>query len=58
MIGPGLLPLLGLFLARDIVKGILAHEPGTIYNRYLARAALLQVLFGTLFLMGLMLWKT
>lgn len=40
------------FFAVHIINGIRRHPPSQLYNRFLAETALLQVLFGTLFIIG------
>lgn len=51
----GVLPLLIWPLARRLLQRIFVEEPGPIYNRFLAQAALIQVLFGVLMTLGLVL---
>lgn len=51
----GMLPWLALPLAIKVVTGILKLEPGALYNRFFAQAALLHLLFGLLLSLGFML---
>ena len=45
-IAAGLLPLVTLPLARRLIRDIIKHPPGIIYNQFLAKAALIQIIFG------------
>ena len=49
------LSLITLPLALILTKNIWNNEPSSIYNKYLAKAALIHLLFGVLFSAGLML---
>jgi 1,4-dihydroxy-2-naphthoate octaprenyltransferase len=50
-----LLPLLALPLGIAAVRVVIAHAPGAVYNRALVRAAGLQLAFGALLALGLVL---
>jgi 1,4-dihydroxy-2-naphthoate polyprenyltransferase len=50
-----LLPLAALPLAAMVIRGVYAHDPGPIYNRFLARAAATQLVGGALLTIGLCL---
>jgi len=50
-----LLPLLALPLAIMVVRGVYLQPPGPIYNRLLARAAALELAFGALLTVGMLL---
>lgn len=50
-----LLPFAILPLATLLIRGVWAQQPGRVYNRFLGIAALLQILFGTLLGIGLLL---
>lgn len=47
------LPMLTFPIARNLVGKIFITEPSLIYNQYLARAALIHLLFGALLTLGL-----
>jgi 1,4-dihydroxy-2-naphthoate octaprenyltransferase len=49
------LPLLVFPLALTLVEKVRAHEPGAIYNRFLAQGALLHLAFGTFLSLGFIL---
>ena len=51
--GAALLPWLSLPLALAGLRVVVRHEPGAVYNRALARAAGLQLVFGALLALGL-----
>lgn len=51
----GLLPLLAYPIARRVMVGVLQNEPGPCYNKFLAEAGLLHLLFGLQLTIGLML---
>ncbi len=48
-----LLPWITIFLGNKIVRSVIAHEPGEIYNVFLGFAALLHLLFSVLLCVGL-----
>ncbi len=48
-----ILPMVCLPMALRVIKGVFFNPPGVIYNRFLALAALVQILFGILFTYGL-----
>lgn len=50
----GILPVLLLPKAISLVRAICRTEPGTIFNSFLAQAALLHLLFGSLLVLGLL----
>jgi len=50
-----LMPLLSLPIAMNVVKSVWSTEPGREYNQFLAKSALLQVSFGLLLSIGLLL---
>ncbi len=50
-----LLPFAILPLATLLIRGVWAQQPGRVYNRFLGIAALLQILFGSLLGIGLLL---
>ena len=50
-----ILPFMSLPLCRSLLKGIYTEKPGPIYNQYLAKAALIHVLFGLQLALGLAL---
>lgn len=47
------MPMVSLPMSMRVVKGVFFNEPGIIYNRFLAMASLVQILFGFLFVLGL-----
>lgn len=49
------LSLITLPLALMLIKNIWSNEPGSVYNKYLAKAALIHLLFGVLFSVGLLI---
>jgi 1,4-dihydroxy-2-naphthoate octaprenyltransferase len=49
------LPLISLPLARKLLHGVFTNEPSPIYNKFLAMAAGLQILFGVMLSVGLWL---
>ena len=49
------LPLVSLPLCRSLLKGIYMEKPSPIYNQYLAKAALVHILFGFQLALGLIL---
>lgn len=51
----GMLPWLALPLAIKVVTGVWKLEPGVLYNRFFAQAALLHLLFGLLLSLGFLL---
>jgi 1,4-dihydroxy-2-naphthoate octaprenyltransferase len=48
-----ILPLVALPLALRVVKGVFFNPPSPLFNRFLALASLVQILFGILFVFGL-----
>jgi len=50
-----LLPLLALPIAILVVRGVYLEPPGPIYNRLLARAAALELAFGILLTVGMLI---
>ncbi len=48
-------PLVVLPLALSVVVGVYRHEPGPVFNTFLARAGATQILFGILVAVGLVL---
>lgn len=48
-----ILPLVTLPMSMRVVKGVHFNEPGLIYNRFLAMSSLVQILFGLMFVLGL-----
>lgn len=48
------LPILSLVLVWPLWRGIMTVKPGSIYNQFLARAAGVQVIFGLLFCIGML----
>lgn len=51
----GFLPLLALPLSLQVMRGVVENEPGPIYNKFLAKAGAVHLLFGTLLSVGLIL---
>jgi 1,4-dihydroxy-2-naphthoate octaprenyltransferase len=51
----GALPLLAFPLARHLISDIVKQDPGPIYNQFLARAALIHLMFGIQLSLGLFL---
>ena len=49
------LPFLGFPLARRVLKGVMTNEPSPLFNRFLALAAGLQMVFGLALAVGLWL---
>lgn len=49
------LPALALPIARRLAQGVFAHDPSPVYNKFLAMAAALQLLFGLALTIGLWL---
>jgi 1,4-dihydroxy-2-naphthoate octaprenyltransferase len=49
------LPALALPIARRLAQGVFAHDPSPVYNKFLAMAAALQLLFGLALAIGLWL---
>jgi len=49
------LSLITLPLALILIKNIWSNEPSSVYNKYLAKAALIHLLFGVLFSVGLLI---
>lgn len=49
------LPLITLPLARKLIRGVFAHEPSPIFNKFLGMSAGLHLLFGALLALGLWL---
>jgi 1,4-dihydroxy-2-naphthoate octaprenyltransferase len=47
-----LLPCISFPIARRVIMGVFTTEPGPIYNRYLAMAAMLHLLFGMCLAVG------
>lgn len=47
-------PCVALPMAVRVIKGVFFHPPGALYNRFLALAALTQLLFGIFLTYGLM----
>lgn len=50
-----LLPLFCFPLTRNLINSIYNNEPGPIYNQYLAKSALIHLLFGVLLSIGLLI---
>jgi 1,4-dihydroxy-2-naphthoate octaprenyltransferase len=51
----GFLPFLSLPLALKVISGIFHEEPSPLYNSFLGRSAGVQLLFGILLSIGLIL---
>ncbi len=49
----GLLPILGVPLARRILTGVFKNDPSPLYNKFLAMAGALQLIFGMGLALGL-----
>ncbi|MCB0420683.1 MAG: 1,4-dihydroxy-2-naphthoate polyprenyltransferase [Bdellovibrionales bacterium] len=49
----GILPLLVLPLSLKVMKGVVENEPGPIYNKFLAMAGAVHLLFGLLLTIGI-----
>lgn len=47
------LPFVALPFAIVVIRGVCAHEPSAVYNRFLAQAAALHLLFGAALAIGL-----
>lgn len=47
------LPILALAFAHRVIRGVSTHEPGPIYNKFLAMSAALQMVFGLMLAIGL-----
>jgi 1,4-dihydroxy-2-naphthoate octaprenyltransferase len=50
------LPFMAFPLARRVLTGVMANEPSPLFNKFLALAAGLQMVFGLGFAIGLGLW--
>lgn len=48
-----ILPILAFAFARRVISGVATNEPGPVYNRFLAMAAALQMVFGLALAVGL-----
>lgn len=51
-ISAAVLPILAFAFAHRVIRGVCTSEPGPIFNRYLAMAAALQMVFGVMLAVG------